>query len=177
MTAITTLQPASRHPLTATRHTWQPDGWGFRGTTTTLALAVSGIYGLLFAEQFGIPGAATLIGAGIAWPLLLAAVWLRSEPAWRLARLDWCLWTMTVGSVVMAFGLLATTIAIPLGMNPLATLAGGLLAADIAMGLAFTRYAPALSVRCRTALLIWVLGMNGFLFGVVTLAAWLERIV
>lgn len=156
---------------------WHPDCWCFRGVTTTLAFAVSGMYGLLLTEQLGSLGAATLVGAGLAWPTLLAAVWFRSPPVWRFARLDWCLWTMTVGSVAMTLGLLATAVGQLVDLDPLVTLLGGLLLANVAMGWVFTRYAPALGVKRNTALLIWVGGMNGFLAAVVGLAAWLERIV
>lgn len=157
---------------------WHPDGWCFRGVTTTLAVGVSGMYGLLLAGQLGALGAAMLIGAGLAWPTLLVGVWMRSAPAWRFARLDWCLWTMTVGSVAMTLGLLAaaTNALLPQPFAPLVPLLGDLLLADVAMGWVFTRYAPTVGVARSVAIALWVGGMNGFLAAVCGLAVLLERI-
>ncbi len=169
-----TLHLALASPATTDRFAWHPDCWCFRGVTTALALGISGMYGLLLADRLGTLGGATLIGAGLAWPTLLAAIWCRSEPAWRFARLDWCLWTMTVGSVAMTLGLLATAVITPLGFDPLVALLGGLLLADVAMGWVFTRYAPSLGVTRTIALLLWIVGMNGFLTAVIALAALLE---
>lgn len=176
MMAAATLQPAIPQRKAIDRFAWHPDCWCFRGVTTALAFTVSGMYGLLLADRLGVLGGAILMGAGLAWPTLLAVVWFRSPTGWRFARLDWCLWTMTVGSVAMTLGLLATAVGQLVDLNPLITLLGGLVLADVAMGWVFTRYAPTLDVKRTTALLIWVVGMNGFLAGVVGLAAWLERI-
>ena len=172
------LQPAA-FSENAKPRTWHPDGWCFRGVTTTLAVAVSAMYGLLLAAQLGSLGAAVLIGAGLAWPMLLLGVWTQSDPAWRFARLDWCLWTMTVGSVAMTLGLLAaaTNALLVQPVSPLVPLLGGLLIADVAMSWVLTRYAPTVNVARPLALTLWVGGMNGFLAAVCGLAALLERTV
>ena len=47
----------------------------------------------------------------------------------------------------------------------------------MAMGWVFARYATALAIKRTTAIAVWVLGMNGFLVGLVGLMAWRERII
>lgn len=166
MTTVT-LHPEPL-PQGSPRHTWHPDGWCFRGVTTVLALAVSGMYAFLLFDQLGVIGATLLVGAGLAWPALLAGVWIFSAARWRFARLDWCLWTMTVGSVAMALALLLNLFT----PNPILTLLGGLLFADVAMGWVLTRYALTVGVQRTTALLLWVGGMNGLLAAIVA-GVWL----
>ena len=154
------------------RVSWYPNGWCLRGTAVALALAVSGMFGMVVAQPFGVLGVVTLIGAGLAWPTLLIGVWLSSAPAWRFARLDWCLWIMTVGSVVMAMGLCVYFVRIILWVelpNPKLFLLGGLFAADAAMGWVMTRYAPSVEISRITAGMLWIVGMNGFLLTILTL--------
>ncbi|MEM1027905.1 MAG: hypothetical protein AAGJ38_07455 [Planctomycetota bacterium] len=170
MTPVT-LQPALPRSESVDRFAWHPNCWCYRGVATTLALAVSGMYGLFLTQTLGILGAGVLLGAAIAWPIFLALVWFSTPPALRFARLDWGLWAMTVGSVVMAMGLLATLIGSIAGWPPLATLLSGLLVADVAMGWVLTRYAPGVAVSRRAALLMWVGGMNLFLLAFVGFAA------
>lgn len=150
---------------------WHPDSWCFRSVAITLAVAVSGLYALLLTEPLGILGAALLIGAGSAWPALLLGVWFRSEVKLRFARIDWCIWTMTVGSVAMTLGLLAAYVGQILWLEPLWILVGGLFIADVAMGWVFTRYAPAIGVRRLDAMILWIGGMNGFLMILLALLA------
>lgn len=142
---------------------WHPDGWCFRGVTCVLALAVSGVYGVALTSELGVIGAVLLIAAGLAWCVLHAGLWRCSPPRLRPARVDWCLWTMTVGSVAMALGLLAAAIT----GRTLPALLGGLSVADVAMGWVFTRYAPTVRVSRTAALLLWVTGMNGLLIAAV----------
>ena len=160
---------------------WHPDGWCFRGVATALSLAVSGAYAVWGFEAFGFSGASVLLAAGLAWPLLLAGVTVMSPRGFRRARIDWCIWTMTVGSTAMAMGLTAFLVlmigGVSLSVDPWVALLGGLVLADAAMGWVFTRYAPTVGVGRWTAVGVWVLGMNGFLFAVVACAIALERLV
>ncbi|MEO1235845.1 MAG: hypothetical protein AAFX76_03545 [Planctomycetota bacterium] len=160
---------------------WHPDGWCFRGVATALSLAVSGAYAVWGFEALGFVGASVLLAAGLAWPALLAGVWMASPRGLRRSRIDWCVWTMAVGSTAMAIGLTACLVLAAQhttpSVHPWLALVGGVLLADVAMGWVFTRYAPTVGVRRWTAVGVWVVGMNGFLLAVVGLAIALERLV
>ena len=159
------------HPIARPETRWTPPVWCFRSVAAALAVAVSGRYGLWLADLLGPWGGALLGGAAAAWAVLLGLVAWRSPGVWRWPRVDWCVWTMTVGSVVMAAALLAVAVVERMaraeagGMtNPVAaTLLGGLLVADAAMAWVLTRNAPAVGMPRPLALLLWLGGMNGFL--------------
>jgi len=166
MMTAATLHPAVQKRGETDRLAWHPDGWYFRGVAVALALAVSCLFAICMAQPFGTLGVVTLIGAGLAWPTLLAVVWFLSDPLWRFARLDWCLWAMTVGSVVMAMGLCTYFVRLVLWIDlpaPELFLLGGLLTADVAMCFVLTRCAPSVGVSRTAAALMWIAGMNGFL--------------
>lgn len=160
------LQPVAFNDH-AKPHHWHHDGWCFRGVTTTLALAVSGLYAAHpFFAQTGYPnGVFIMIAAGIAWPILFLGVWNSSEPRWKYTRLDWCFWTMTVGSVAMTTGLFVAQL---FPTNQESVLLATLGVADVAMGWVFTRYAPTVGVTRPRALWIWGVCMNGlFIFFII----------
>ena len=165
---MTTLAPA----MPPAR--WFPGAACFRGVLIALSCAVSlayaaaGVANTLPAH----PGAAVAV-ATVAWCALFTLTWALSPARHRVARFDWCLWTVTVGSVFMLAWLAIGQAAAALGMNPqLARFAplAGLANADLAMAWVFTRYAPTVAVRRVHALLIWIAGMNGLLVAGMLLA-------
>ena len=104
--------------------------------------------------------------AALAWCGLFGLTWALSPVAQRVPRFDWCLWTVTVGSVWMLAWLALSQSATVAGLDPALTRWGplfGLATANVAMAWVFTRYAPTVAVRRRDALLIWIGGMNGLL--------------
>lgn len=146
---------------------WHPPPRATRGVLIILTCAVSLAYAAAgVAHTLPVhPGAAVGVAA-LAWCGLFGLTWRLSPAAHRVARFDWCLWTVTVGSVVMlvwlAAGQAAAACEIAPHLTRYAPLAG-LANANLAMAWVFTRYAPAVAVRRRDALLIWIGGMNGLL--------------
>ncbi|MEM9418521.1 MAG: hypothetical protein AAGA25_05620 [Planctomycetota bacterium] len=164
MMATPSLQPVlPGRPAYTPNNAWTPNRWCFRVAAVVLSLGVSGMYGILLTEHLAEYGMAILLGAGIAWFVLLSGVWFSSQSKWRFARMDWCLWTMAVGSIMMTIALLAATALPSLGFDPMPLLLGGLLLADLTMGWALISQAPKLEVKRVTAALTWIVGMNGFL--------------
>ncbi|MEL7089113.1 MAG: hypothetical protein AAGL98_11845 [Planctomycetota bacterium] len=145
-----------------------------------LALAVSGMYAAWGYNAFDFFGAGVLFAAGLAWPVFLGGLYVLSSADWRWARIYWGLWTMTVGTAVMAVGLCAATLLAlaftGLSVYPWWALLGGLWLADVAMGGLLVGYAPGVGITRPVALGLWVGGMNGFLVAVCGLAVLFERI-
>ncbi len=144
-----------------------PFSAAMRGLFITLTCAVSLAYAAAgVANTLPVhPGAAVGVAA-LAWCGLFGLTWKLSPAAQRIARFDWCLWTVTAGSVVMlvwlALGQAAAAWGIAPTLSPYAPLAG-LINANLVMTWTFTRHARAVRVRRRDALLIWIGGMNGLL--------------
>ncbi len=119
----------------------------------------------------------------MAWGILLAVLWKLSPSSMRWARLDWAIWTMTVGSVVMAIALLVSDLTYQSSEAVMRTseelklwvLLGGLAVADGAMGWVLTRNAPSVGISRFRAAAIWIGGMNGFLLAVAGGVWCLER--
>ena len=157
---------------------WTPNALCLRVVSSVLAVAISGRYAVGLTDLMGPAGLALLGGAAVAWLVMLMLIHRLSPADLRWPRLDWAIWTMTVGSVVMAVALLVAglwqRLAGP-GSAVLAILLGGLLVADAAMAWVLTRNAPAVEVTRGQALLIWLPGMNGLLATLVAATWWLER--
>lgn len=163
------------HPVFPSRaghlaNAWQPNRWCLRVVAVVLSLGVSGMYGILLTEHLAEYGMAILVGAGMAWLILLTCIWFCSQAKWRFARLDWCLWTMGIGSVVMTVALLAATALPVFGLSPSLILLVGLVLADITMGWVLISQAPKLEVKHATAAWTWLVGMNGFLLAFIGLS-------
>lgn len=146
---------------------WMPDPACFRGVLIALTCAVSLAYGAAgVADTLPIRLDVAVTTAAAAWGALFSLTWALSPRALRTPRFDWCLWTVTVGSMFMlawlALGQTAAAAGVDPGLTRFAPLVG-LVNANLAMAWVFTRYAPTVAVRRRDALLIWIGGMNGLL--------------
>lgn len=144
-----------------------PDAAGARGTFIALTCAVSLAYAAAStADTLPVHLGGAVGIAALAWCGLFGLTWWLSPAAQRVPRFDWCLWTVTVGSMVMlvwlALGQAAAAAGLRSELTRVAPLAG-LATADLAMAWVFVRYAPTVAVRRHEALLIWVGGMNGLL--------------
>ena len=150
---------------------WMPHAVCARGVLIALTCAVSLSYAVTqaatdIADALPIHLGVAVGVAALAWCGLFGLTWALSPVARRLPRFDWCLWTVTVGSVFMLAWLALSQSATVAGIDPDLTRWGpllGLATANVAMAWFFTRYAPTVAVRRRDALLIWIGGMNGLL--------------
>jgi len=161
------MTPAT-HPLDppAPSTRWMPSPACFRGVLITLTCGVSLAYAA--ADTSALPArlGIAVTTAAVAWGVLFGLAWALSPAALRTPRFDWCLWTVTVGSMFMLAWLALSQTAAAAGLDPRFTRWGpllGLATADVAMAWVFTHYAPTVAIRRRDALLIWIPGMNGLL--------------
>ncbi|MEM9883927.1 MAG: hypothetical protein AAF800_13525 [Planctomycetota bacterium] len=133
--------------------------------------------------------AAVVIAAAACWVVLFAGVWLGSPRRLRWPRIDWCLWTVGVGIVVLLAGAAAVLLTfvglglidqhlpwswnrfIGVWLGPAILPGATLLAADGLMAHAMIRHAPRVGVPRRLAAAVWFGGMNGLLLALVA-AAW-----
>ena len=138
----------------------------FRGVLIALTCGVSLAYAAADTRMLPVSVGVAIPTAALAWVALFGLTWKFSPPALRIPRFDWCLWTVTVGSMFMLAWLALGQAAAAAGIDPELTRFAplvGLANANVAMAWVFTRYAPTVAVRRRDALLIWIGGMNGLL--------------
>lgn len=156
-----------------------PMSWPTRIVLMLIAFTGSAVYAAsyrLVGATAGLAPVAAAIGiaAGTAWIgfgfLLLTAAQMDPRRYRRVTTLHWadaCLVTMTVGMAVKMIGVGANVIAAGLDGErvDLAIIAplqlALLIATDIAMGAIFVRIVRRFAMPTRTALILWVVALNG----------------
>ncbi|MEM6459918.1 MAG: hypothetical protein AAF710_11070 [Planctomycetota bacterium] len=158
----------------------------FLVAVTLTASLMLGLYALAFVYAPWV--AAVVTAAAACWVALFCGVWFAPPADLRWPRIDWCLWTVGVGSVVLLAGAVAVLLTfvglglidqhLPWSWNQFignwlapAILPGAtLLVADGVMAHAMIRHAPRVGVSRRCAAAIWFGGMNGLLLAMVATA-------